>query len=68
MLRPITAREASKLDSRHRVYRRMYDHFDYLPAICRAALREAQDWHRNTMLRCAAGDCNHHQTETANGV
>lgn len=58
-MRPITAREASKLDARRRVYRRMYDHFDALPEGCRAALRESQTWVVRDMIRCAAAHCDH---------
>jgi hypothetical protein len=63
--RAITRREAGKLDMRHRVYRRMYDHFDSLPAPCRQALKETQSWSVAEMIRCGAAHCHHQETSHA---
>ncbi len=54
-----TAREQGKLNAHVRVYKRFYDHFDFLPPACRAAQRETQTWSRSDLIRCGAGDCGH---------
>lgn len=65
MCTTMTARELAKCDSRSRVYKRMYNTFDAIPAACRAALREQGGWDNHQLRKCFGRVCSHGEKSVA---